>query len=194
MLAGLQHCVLSTFFIGCHIAGMKTLADLLPYNNLVDVLISDRTRRRQRRPLKMIDEIIIHHSGTVTGSAESFARYHVLEKGMIAIGYHMVKDDAGIHMTLPLEEQGAHCRGHNKTTVGITCVGNWDIQRPSNKVYYDYICMVLIIDMILSEELGYKVEVPVGYHKDYRPTSCPGQYFDRVVFERELAEFRQLVS
>lgn len=77
--------------------------------------------------MRAIDEIIIHCSATAEGKdfkADDIRRWHVQGNGWQDIGYHFVIDlDGTVEVGRPVSKQGAHCSGHNKTTIGICYVG-----------------------------------------------------------------------
>lgn len=77
--------------------------------------------------MRTIDEIIIHCSATAEGKdfkAADIRRWHVQGNGWQDIGYHFVIDlDGMVEVGRPVAKQGAHCSGHNKTTIGICYVG-----------------------------------------------------------------------
>ncbi|HHD11115.1 MAG TPA: hypothetical protein ENK42_01615 [Deltaproteobacteria bacterium] len=81
--------------------------------------------------MRRIDKIIIHCSASDFGSAALIDRWH-RERCWRMIGYYYVilngyrkkgrynKDDDGlIEPGRPIEEIGAHCRGQNRTSIGI---------------------------------------------------------------------------
>lgn len=80
--------------------------------------------------MRKIDEIIIHCTGTVPSAkttVESVRNYHVGKNGWKDIGYHyLITIDGVIHNGRPIEQAGAHCVGHNATTIGICYVGGLD--------------------------------------------------------------------
>lgn len=79
--------------------------------------------------MREINEIIIHCTATRTGAVVHVAdvdRWH-RQRGWAGIGYHfLVQPDGAIEVGRPLEKPGAHCRGHNRHSVGIAYVGGLD--------------------------------------------------------------------
>jgi len=71
--------------------------------------------------------IVVHHSATDNGSAESFRSYHK-SRGWDDIGYHFVVTngsggpDGEIQKGRALGKQGAHAKGRNSNSVGICLV------------------------------------------------------------------------
>lgn len=76
--------------------------------------------------MRNIDKIIIHCTATPRGRHVTVAdvdRWH-RARGFNGIGYHyLIYLDGTIHKGRPLEQVGAHCRGHNATSIGIAYVG-----------------------------------------------------------------------
>ncbi len=79
--------------------------------------------------MREINEIIIHCSATPEGRDYTVAdidRWH-RERGFARIGYHyVVYRDGSIHQGRYLAEVGAHCVGHNATSIGICYIGGID--------------------------------------------------------------------
>ncbi len=79
--------------------------------------------------MRRINEIIVHCTATREGrnySVEDIRRWH-LQRGFSDIGYHFVIDLNGvIHTGRPIEKVGAHCKGHNRYSIGVVYVGGLD--------------------------------------------------------------------
>jgi hypothetical protein len=76
--------------------------------------------------MRKIDTIVIHCSATPEGRAVSVStiRDWHLKRGWRDIGYHFVIGlDGEIWTGRPIEQKGAHVRGHNATSIGICYVG-----------------------------------------------------------------------
>lgn len=80
--------------------------------------------------MRKIDKIIIHCSATPRGkdfSAETIRDWHVKGNGWDDIGYHyIVRMDGSLEYGRSLEIAGAHCRGHNRNSIGICYIGGMD--------------------------------------------------------------------
>ena len=87
--------------------------------------------------MRTINEIIIHCADTPEGRDNTVAditRWHK-DKGYRTIGYHyVVYRDGSIHTGRPIEEIGAHCKGHNAHSIGICYIGG---QSADGKVHKD---------------------------------------------------------
>ena len=80
--------------------------------------------------MRQIKEIILHCSDTPEDRDVDIAeirRWHVEERGWSDIGYHyVIKLDGKVQSGRDELISGAHCRGRNKTSIGICVVGGQD--------------------------------------------------------------------
>ena len=79
--------------------------------------------------MRRIDEIIVHCTATPQGmavSVDDIDRWH-RQRGFASIGYHFVVYlDGTVHTGRPIDQIGAHCKGHNAYSIGICYVGGLD--------------------------------------------------------------------
>lgn len=79
--------------------------------------------------MRKITEIIIHCSATPAGVDYTVAdidHWH-RQRGFSKIGYHFViYRDGSVHKGRPVDEIGAHCRGHNAHSIGVCYIGGLD--------------------------------------------------------------------
>lgn len=82
--------------------------------------------------MRAIDKIIIHCSATPQGrnvTVDDIRRWHTTPRnrggrGWKDIGYHYVVClDGSVQPGRPEEQIGAHCLGHNRTSIGVCYVG-----------------------------------------------------------------------
>ena len=77
--------------------------------------------------MRRITLIIIHCSATPEGRSldfETCRNDHIRHRGFRDIGYHFyITRDGTIHPGRPLEQVGAHCRSHNRHSIGICYEG-----------------------------------------------------------------------
>lgn len=77
--------------------------------------------------MRTITLIIIHCSATPEGRRldfETCRRDHIRHRGFTDIGYHFyITRDGEIHRGRPLEKVGAHCKNHNRHSIGICYEG-----------------------------------------------------------------------
>jgi N-acetylmuramoyl-L-alanine amidase len=129
--------------------------------------------------MRRLDGIVIHYTATYADRVVTVAeidRWHK-DRGFSGIGYHFVIDQKGvIYGGRPIAQAGAHVRGYNANTVGITYVGGlkpgtagkigYDTRTSAQKIAIRGQCARLLkkypsIRWILG-------------HKDLAPTQCPG--------------------
>ena len=76
--------------------------------------------------MRSINEIIIHCSATREGqqvTVDTIKDWH-LAKGWNDIGYHFYIDlDGTINKGRDIDKMGAHCKGHNRNSIGICYCG-----------------------------------------------------------------------
>lgn len=122
--------------------------------------------------------IIIHHSAGVdhpTLDFQGIRKWHVEHNEWKDIGYHYViekiNDRYEILVGRMLDEVGSHASGHNSNSIGICCIGNYEIDYPDGE-------MVLLLRRLvnaLCSVLGIKAENVIG-HRDTKATACPGKH------------------
>ena len=139
--------------------------------------------------------IVIHHSGAVSGSADSIARGHE-EQGLRGLGHHFVisngrgAPDGEITVGYRWSEQlpGAHALGpdaewYNLHTISICLVGDGD-QRGFSELQLQRLVELVAT---LQHEFGLKPD-QIVLHRDIAPTSGPGRLFPEAAFRARLAE------
>lgn len=123
-------------------------------------------------------KIIIHHSLTAdsgTVSWDAIRRYHIEHQGWKDIGYQYgierVGNEYKIFKGRDEKTSGAHTVGQNSKSIGICCVGNYDIKEPPAEMLYKLV--ELIND--ISTRHG---KLPIFSHNTFAPyKSCPGTKF-----------------
>lgn len=131
--------------------------------------------------------VVIHHSGTKTGSAKSFDTFHRDERGWDGLGYDFVigngqgSGDGQVEVGYRWKQQltGAHAgraeNGSNlmnETGIGICLVGNFDATSPTPAQLRALHRLVAF----LCAWCGIPPE-NVLVHGDVRDTDCPGKKF-----------------
>ena len=118
---------------------------------------------------RVIDTVIIHHSATppdMDVGVEEFRSWHV-KRGYSDVGYHeVIRIDGRIEAGRDRNEEGAHCKGKNRHTIGICLVGDGrcgftDAQHNS-------------LGALLRHYRRLIIDVKIGVHNDYAATICPG--------------------
>jgi N-acetylmuramoyl-L-alanine amidase len=122
--------------------------------------------------------VVLHHSATPDGEVyrdfDSIKKAH-LAKGWKDIGYHWVIEKVnGVLIAIPGRPEsieGAHCHGKNFDGIGVCCVGNFEVEIPSEELYafVANVCRGIMLRHPIKE---------IGGHRDYYATACPGKNFD----------------
>jgi len=126
--------------------------------------------------------IIIHHSLTKdsqTVSWNAIKKYHTLVLGWDDIGYHYgiekVNNEYLCMIGRPLTMPGAHTRSMNDISVGVCCVGDYDLEIPTDEILWE-------LSHRIIKPLMHIFCIPknnVKPHRIYsRYKTCPGNKFD----------------
>lgn len=105
------------------------------------------------------------------------------------VGYHYVIDWNGtITQTRDHDEEGAHCIGQNKSSIGVCFMGNFDNHMPSQEQESAWV--------MLYDRIGNGM--PVYPHRKYATKSCHGalltdDYFARMVTDKRKAQLLERV-
>ncbi|MGD9276637.1 MAG: peptidoglycan recognition family protein [Candidatus Pacearchaeota archaeon] len=83
--------------------------------------------------LEKINFIVIHHSGSLN-SYDAIKDFHVNTRGWEDIGYHWLIDKNGKLLKGRSEEFiGAHCLGHNRNSIAVCMIGDFEFIKPTEK-------------------------------------------------------------
>ena len=83
-------------------------------------------------PLKKIKFIAVHHSQRKIDSLKRIKDFHIRINKWEDIGYHYLIDKKGkIYVGRSEKFIGAHVFGHNKNSLGICLIGNFDEEKPA---------------------------------------------------------------
>ena len=132
------------------------------------------------------NKIILHHSLTkdsYTVSWGAIRNYHINTLHWSDIGYHFgienLRGQTEILMGRLPNKIGAHTKGHNKNSIGICFVGNYDIEKVPGESWVQGIKLVKYLIGI------YNIKSVVG-HTELNPhKTCPGRMFDLDKFRYE---------
>lgn len=125
--------------------------------------------------MRHIDQIIIHCTATPRGRAVSVSdidRWH-RERGFDCIGYHfVVLLDGTIAMGRPIEKVGAHCKLHNRRSIGIAYVGGVeaDCKTPSDTRTN---AQKESLDTLIRLLKQHYPQATVHSHSDFAAKACP---------------------
>jgi len=130
--------------------------------------------------------IVIHHSGTDSGSAKKFDQFHRNVKHWDSLGYHFVignghgSRDGEIEVgpRWVAQQHGAHTatsgNAYNNYGIGICMVGNFDAKAPTPAQ------MQAITDLVAYLQDRCKISNRnIKLHRDCKDTRCPGRKFTK---------------
>lgn len=135
--------------------------------------------------MRKINLIVVHCTATPEGrdvTVNDVRRWH-LQRGFKDVGYHyLVRLDGSIEAGRCLEEPGAHCRGHNRESIGVCYVGGCDTNfRPkATRTPQQRQALVLLLRELKNKFPGVKI----AGHRDYAAKACPS--FDATREYRDL--------
>jgi hypothetical protein len=141
-------------------------------------------------PLGPLRSIVLHHTSWPShqlggaGFAEeasyvrAIQRSHI-DREFIDIGYHFVIMPSGrIFAGRPPSAMGAHVKGHNGGTVGISLAGDFDVEEPTASALAG-------LDVLIRKLAKPSAGLMLVTHRDLASTSCPGErLYSRVLAAR----------
>jgi hypothetical protein len=135
-------------------------------------LLKNPVKTYSTRPLSAIGKIAVHHSLTLTGSAESFARYHIRQHGWPGIGYHFVIEKNGkVKWCNDLTAKSYHVGKANGTAIGICLVGDFRKEGIEDKQLGPLMKLLRFLQL----EFDLRPEDVLGHNEfpDYGWKKCP---------------------
>ena len=124
--------------------------------------------------MRKINEIIIHCSDTFYDmdiGVDEIRRWHTA-KGWNDIGYHyVVRRNGTIEKGRKDNVIGAHCRGHNKISIGVCFVGG---KRGNGMGMNNFTNIQMVKGLVLITELTDKYpDVSIHGHNEFSKKKCP---------------------
>jgi len=136
--------------------------------------------RSLANPMNGVSRITVHHdaipSQNVRTQRDAVTRLNQvrashLREGWADIGYHYVIDPSGrVWEARPLGYQGAHVKDKNEHNIGVMCMGNFEMQRPTPQ-------QTAALDAFVAS-LMQRHKIPasrVYTHQELGQTACPGR-------------------
>lgn len=127
--------------------------------------------------MRKIKEIIIHCSATPPSmdiGAKEIRDWHVNFNGWSDIGYHdIIRRNGRIEEGRPLSRIGAHCKGHNRNSIGICLVGGTRETRPKVPENNFTVEQFKSLQRLLG---AYSVQYPdakIYGHNEFSSKACP---------------------
>lgn len=123
--------------------------------------------------MRDIRRIILHCTATRGDVSASTIRSWHLDRGWRDIGYHFhVRTDGQIEPGRPLHEVGAHTKGHNKDTIGISYAGGLDADGTPRDTRTEEQTASLVV-LVMSLMVTIPEIQSVHGHNEFSPKACP---------------------
>lgn len=124
--------------------------------------------------MRTINEIIIHCTATEDGndySVTDIDRWHK-QKGYAEIGYHyIIHPDGMIDAGRAVTKPGAHCKGHNRNTIGVAYIGGLKDGKPADTMtIFQHIALTNLLQTLC---LTYPSIKTISGHNKYSDKACP---------------------
>ena len=135
-------------------------------------LLTHPVKNYSARPYSDIRYIAVHHSQTTSGSAESFARYHVNKNNWPGIGYHYVIEKNGdIKWCNNVSLKTYHVGNSNRYAIGICLTGDFHTQKLEKR----QLDSLLRVIKALMKEFHIEANNVWGHNQfpDYGWKKCP---------------------
>lgn len=122
--------------------------------------------------MRRIDLIVVHTTATRENSdigAKEIRDFHVNVRGWSDIGYHyIIRLDGTIEHGRPEAKQGAHVRGYNRNSIGISYIGGIDKDTLAPKDTRTDAQRVAMVCLLKDLKKNYPKAKIVG-HRDLSP-------------------------
>lgn len=124
--------------------------------------------------MRKIDKIILHCSATKEGqhfTVDDINQWHIA-RGFAKIGYHyVIYLDGSVHKGRSEELIGAHCLGHNATSIGICYIGGLD-SKGNPKDTRTEAQKAALIKLVSQLKVQYP-KAKVHGHNEFAAKACP---------------------
>ncbi len=125
--------------------------------------------------MRLVKEIIIHCSATREGqqvSVDTIRDWH-LAKGWNDIGYHFYIDlDGTINKGRDIDKIGAHCKGHNRNSIGICYCGGVEADGKTPKDTRTQEQKDSLLNVLKTLKAMYP-EAVIYSHNEFANKACP---------------------
>ena len=125
--------------------------------------------------MRLVKEIIIHCSATREGqqvSVDTIRDWH-LAKGWNDIGYHFYIDlDGTINKGRDIDKIGAHCKGHNRNSIGICYCGGVEADGKTPKDTRTQEQKDSLLHVLKTLKAMYP-EAVIYSHSEFAAKACP---------------------
>lgn len=134
--------------------------------------------------MRPVDEIIVHCTATrpdwwqgktTAEKVDEVKLWHTRDRGWKDIGYHYLIDrDGTVAKGRPVEQVGAHCKGHNTGTIGVALFGgHGSSERDKFSDHYTVEQNRALRELLADLSDTYGIKKITG-HNFYAAKACPG--------------------
>lgn len=139
-----------------------------------------------------VDEVIVHHTWKPTAAdyrgietVSGVRRYHMQVRGWSDNGYHVMIGPSGeIFLCRPLRRAGAHVRGRNAHSIGVSFIANFDEAEPSE---YAGLATGHRVVAALLERFDLPLSA-IRFHREFASKTCPGMKLYLTQFRHRAGE------
>lgn len=126
--------------------------------------------------MRLINEIIVHCAFTKPSmdiGVDWIRKIHVDQNGWKDVGYHyIIKRNGEIDHGRPVSEIGAHCKGHNRYSIGICLVGGMSESGDSEDNFTE--AQINRLKQVVTDLKSRFIDIKkVSGHCDYANKACP---------------------
>ncbi len=137
--------------------------------------------------MRQINKLIVHCSATKEGqnvSVDTIKSWHVDGNGWSDIGYHFYIDlEGNIFKGRDIATMGAHCKGHNRNSIGICYCGGVETDGKTPKDTRNYEQIEALLCVLRTLKAMYP-EACIHSHNDFANKACPS--FDATCEYKDL--------
>ena len=136
----------------------------------------------KEKPFAEIRQIILHQTyrpttdqSRVLAKIQGIWQYHTKTCGWSDIGYHLlVGPEGAIWLGRPIDREGAHAKGQNGDSIGISMIGDFDDEKLGEK---QRLATAAALRALLERyELSANA---INFHRDYSRKTCPGSKINK---------------
>jgi hypothetical protein len=144
---------------------------------------------------EQVQYIVVHHTYTTRGNAETLRKFHVQDKGWSDVGEHYIicngngGGDGEIQNGRSIDIAGSHARGMNTKSIGVVLVGDFDHYFPSQNQWAATVSLIRKLMM----EFNVPADNVIGHREVYvllgqePKKSCPGWKLDMDRLRRDVS-------
>tara|TARA_R110002020_G_scaffold7771_3_gene32231 strand:+ start:4687 stop:5118 length:432 start_codon:yes stop_codon:yes gene_type:complete len=126
--------------------------------------------------MRQINKLIVHCSATREGHnvpVETIRKWHMEGRGWSDIGYHFYIDlEGNISKGRDIARMGAHCKGHNRNSIGICYCGGVEADGKTPKDTRNYQQIEALLCVLRTLKAMYP-EASIHSHNDFANKACP---------------------